>query len=367
MSLILSSKDDFGIEHVTTVFINTRTGLQKYFIYSIVINGSTTHFNVLEDIKYIGIYNYKTNTFNIINIKDEDNIEISFEMKNQIKAVLQEKYVNLLTISNILNATVKFEMLNLFTGHYIDLKATKQQIEFLNSKFKCVNYRISIDYIFQINRNSKVFLFNDAVNILTANTLLLSIFKGDTCVSSIELIPDGSNITINRNTHRDYQNRKFIKLLTSVTIIIARSLNITKIKTITVNPTTSYLMVKYFQATAYISFEDAFEDDGEDDGEDDYEDDITTKLVSYEKHKRYLHKYKRIRTEVKIDDHNIDNAERMFDIIEKEVKCKRLTTPSKKIKNVIVQQNKSIRKIKSASNIKRMTNKQRPNTKFHSI
>jgi hypothetical protein len=56
MSLILSSKDDFGIEHVTTVFINTRTGLQKYFIYSIVINGSTTHFNVLEDIKYIGIY-----------------------------------------------------------------------------------------------------------------------------------------------------------------------------------------------------------------------------------------------------------------------------------------------------------------------
>ena len=83
--------------------------------------------------------------------------------------------------------------------------------------------------------------------------------------------------------------------------------------------------------------------------------------------KRYLQKYKRIRTEVKIDDKNIDNAERMFDIIEKEVKCKRLTTPSKKIENVTVQQNKSIRKIKSASNIKRITNKQRPNTKFHSI
>lgn len=171
---------------------------------------------MLEDTKYIGDYNYKTNTFNIINIKDEDNTEISIKMKKQIQAVLHEKYVNLLTITNILNDTVKFEMFHLFTGHYIDLKSAKQQIEFLNSKFKCVNYSISIDYIFQINKNSKIFLFNDAVNILTANTLLLSIFKGDTCVSSIELIPDGSNTTINRNTHKDYQNRKFIKLLTSV-------------------------------------------------------------------------------------------------------------------------------------------------------
>jgi hypothetical protein len=225
------------------------------------------------------------------------------------------------------------------TFEYIDLTAAKQQITILNLKFKCLNYRISID----------------------TNTLLLCIFKGDTCISSIEVIPIHSGIRINRNTHKEYQNRKFIKLLTSVIIIIARDLypQIEYIKSTAINPTSSYLMVKYFKAKAY-------NDSGEE---------ITPELTEYTDHIEYIKKYERIHTEIEINPENIANAEQMFDIIEKEVKCRRSTTPSKKIENTIVQQNKSIRKIKSTSNItrntvpnvKRKTIKRTPITKYHSI
>jgi hypothetical protein len=318
MSVILYTKEDLGIKHITSVFINTRTGLQKYFIYSIVINGCTTHFNVLEDTKYIGYYNDKTKKCIVINIIDEDFAKITFEIEEIQNILKTHPSPNTNLIFGIINATDNFEYFYNFP-HCVEtivLDSAKEQIAILNSKFKCLNYRISIDYIFQLKENTEIQILDDQIHPLLANTLLLSVFKGNRCISSIEVIlkKNKGTIVIESNTHKEYYQRKFNKLLRSVIIIIATSLypTIKYVYSVAVNPISSYLMVKHFNAKAYIVTENI-------------ERDITTSLTKYTDHIKHFQDYEYILIYVKINDKNIANAERMFDITEKEIKCKRRT------------------------------------------
>lgn len=323
MSVVLHTKQVFNIEHINTIFINTSTGLQKYFIYSILVTPDyPTYFIVLEDTKYIGYYDDTENMFIIINIKDEDEDfkEITTEIQKIeriFKRFSTKQSSNINGIFEIINNTENFEFFEDFphSVRFIQLDAAKEQIAILNSKFKCLNYRISIDYIFQLKENTVIQISDDQNYQQLANTLLLSIFKGDTCISSIEVILNNDKIGIFSNTHKEYQKRKFNKLLRSVIIIIATSLypTIKYVYSVAVNPISSYLMVKHFNAKAYIT--EPFKGRKE----------ITTSLTKYADHKEYFEKYKSIITYVEINAENIDNANRMFDIIDKEIKCKRKT------------------------------------------
>ncbi len=85
------------------------------------------------------------------------------------------------------------------------------------------------------------------------NTLLLCLFNGNNCISSLELDIEpnvNSNIYISSKTNKLYEKRKYNKLLRAIIIIIAKSIDpaIQYIQSAAINPVSAYLMLHSFNA-----------------------------------------------------------------------------------------------------------------------
>lgn len=178
----------------------------------------------------------------------------------------------------------------------------------LNEKMNCIDYRISIDYIFQMENNTEINLyqFNDNA---TSTRLLLCIFNSNNaCISSliIDYYEKIKSVVISSKTKIDYEGKKLNKLLRAICIIIANKLfpEIQYIKSDALNPISAYLMINVFNGRAYKRNGELFNS------------------TSYEEIQRYLDDNSRegIDIMVEINDENIENANNVFDEIIKDEK-----------------------------------------------
>jgi hypothetical protein len=102
----------------------------------------------------------------------------------------------------------------------VDLDKAKKTIDELNTIMECKNFKISINYGFQMEKNTEIatlFAFESA-------QLLLCIFYDNNCVASLAIEYIDGKIIIDSKTKNEYEGKKLNKLLRSVVIIIAKQL-----------------------------------------------------------------------------------------------------------------------------------------------
>ena len=143
---------------------------------------------------------------------------------------------------------------------------------------------------------------------ITSDTLLLCIFVNNVCVSSLTIEYENNAIIYESKTKKEYENNKLNKLLRSVLIIISKQLypDAESVDSDAVNPTSYWLMKKYFNAIARNTSGKAID------------------LKTYEDIKNYMEAkmLNVISSSVDLSEVNIAKAESVFEnIIKDELRC----------------------------------------------
>jgi hypothetical protein len=221
----------------------------------------------------------------------------------------------------------------------------KKILDKLNIALGCIDFKISIDYVFQMDTNTYI-----NIDPFENNTLLLCMFDKNSCISSLRIYYTDytGEIDIASKTSAKYEGNKLNKLnklLRSIIIIISKHLYpFSKyIKSSAINPTSAYLMLEYLNALPVDSSMLP----------------LDIKLNSYDEINKYFIENGGLITKVELTDANIENAQNVFDKTIKEIKCGRDSTiggkkirsrkankkrknPSKKHKNRITYSRKKI-------------------------
>jgi hypothetical protein len=199
-----------------------------------------------------------------------------------------------------------------------DLSNAKRQIEELNVSLKvtCPDFYLCIDYLTSFPENSNIHLFGIISRYLnslyTYSGIVLCLFTGNECVSSIDMSFTRYTLYIDSVTILRYENRKFNKLLRAVAIIISKEINekIDTLISIASNSLSAKIMINSFNAQCY---------------ENENEKPITiSKSTNAHLIPRVL-KIPLLKTYVQLTPENIENAKRVFmEIITTEDRAKRI-------------------------------------------
>ena len=195
-------------------------------------------------------------------------------------------------------------MSNLPPEEEINLVVAKEAINNINKRLEEFNettgckYKLDINYFYQMNENAEITAHHE----LHPKTLLLCAFNNDICVSSIIIDYYAGFITIFSRTKPEYERNKLNKLLTSVLIIMARTIHADAnyILSKAINPARAYVLMKYFNAK------------GRDDG---------IQFSRYKEFSKYIEIHGEFEVTVALNDANIKNARRVFDETIKELTC----------------------------------------------
>ena len=179
----------------------------------------------------------------------------------------------------------------------VDLQPAKHIIAQLNGELQktCPDFYLNIDYITSFPQDSTASLYSDVrLNSYFHPRLVLCLFTGNDCVSSLTLKIKESELTIDSRTNERYLDRKFNTLLRAVAIIISKSLNAgaERLVSSALNIISAILMIKRFNAVSEGGDKDTPEID---------------KII-----KDYFEHHGGMETHVKLNEENIANATTVF-------------------------------------------------------
>jgi hypothetical protein len=238
------------IQEVTTV--NNRK------IYKTNLYGCLKYISLDKSVVYISIK--YGDTIHIFNLKDDGEFS---DIKKQFENNIAEIKNNPNYHANRINSSITYGINNLKwvndlddCSKVINLDAAKEYVNILNKELNttCPNFRINLDYIFDLPEHSIIDTYNILLSNLSdyADSLLLCLFYNNHCVSSLTIKLINNKIFIDSKTNPIYKRRKFNKLLRAVLIIIAKLIdkNIHYVVSEALNPISAYLMINSFNATA---------------------------------------------------------------------------------------------------------------------
>jgi hypothetical protein len=189
-----------------------------------------------------------------------------------------------------------------------NLDTAKAIINDLNTDLHltCPNFSLNIDYVFSLPDPSLVTAYSENIR---ASKLLLCLFIGNNCISSLDLdIGDVRHeISISSRTYKPYEARKFNKLLRSVSIIIAKAIDPTMqfVTSDAINPISAYLMIHSLNAVY----------------KDNQGHPILDKNSTFDEISAEMKKTKDIESSVELNDENIQNAVDVFNDTIGRVNC----------------------------------------------
>lgn len=224
------------------------------------------YMTIPENINYVGIVRFFRETYyfrlDIFNLFDDGNfseLEQHYDMLNKITQK-QLIYLGRKSLSRDLDdvmgylkrAMPNFFLITPLSGMSSckplkDLQPAKEIIDMLNEELeeRCPGFRLNIDYIFNLPNPSFVTLYSGP---FMPKTLLLCLFNGNNCVSSLTLKIENGVIEIDSKTEQRYEGRKFNKLLRAVIILIGSALGAKTVLSSAINPISAYLMKNSFHA-----------------------------------------------------------------------------------------------------------------------
>jgi hypothetical protein len=311
-SVIFSANNVLNIQKLTNV--NGKN------IYQIDMGDCLRYISPENSPVYIGIiYNDILHIFNLIEDGEfPDDFKVLFKNIDEAKVRILSGKLRTADSNRIMTHLLQFfssihdfsYIQNFHCSKLINLEIAKAVINDLNVELNktCPNFKINIDYIFNLAEPSFVTSF------LPHNpyTLLLCLFNDNNCVSSLTIkfdLMDTRKMEFDSRTDIRYEGRKFTKLLISVIIIIAKALDERKqfIKIEAINPIIAYLMIKSFNA---ISTNNAGET-------------ILDKTLSFEDIKSTIEVQpnKSVFSTVDLNDTNIQNAHDVFNSTIESINC----------------------------------------------
>ena len=220
----------------------------------------------------------------------------------------------------------------------LDLSNAQSIVHQLNAALQptCPGFHLHIDYITSFPRDSSVSLYTDLfTNSYFQPQIVLCLFTGNDCVSSIIIKVNKSEISIDSKTNELYENRKFNTLLRAVAIIVSTSLDERAVRLVSSasNVKSALLMIKRFNAVPRNG-------------------DISSKTVIPEKLDKVIKEYFAhmggMETCVELNEENIANATTVFHKTIERMNCGPLKGGKKKhTRKVIKKSNKSNKSNKS--------------------
>ena len=197
---------------------------------------------------------------------------------------------------------------------FISLSTAKSIVLQLNDALQltCPGFYLNIDYITAFPPNSSAALYSGIYsNSYFHPQIVLCLFTGSECVSSITIKIRGNHITIDSKTDERYEGRKFNTLLRAVAIILSKGLNETaeRLTSYAANVVSALLMIKRFNAITE-------------------EGDISKKTISPDKLDKVINDYFSHRgsmeTYVELNDENIAHATDVFHETVQRMNCEPL-------------------------------------------
>jgi hypothetical protein len=201
----------------------------------------------------------------------------------------------------------------------LNLADAKKKLTELNDSLqtKCSNLSLSLDYVYNHKTGSTLKLYHSFNNPGSDGpySLVLCLYKGNHCISSITIKIDGIKLVINSRTHTDYERRKYNILLRSIIIILSEhiSKDIKYIISIAINQVSAYIMMQYFGGKLYNTYGDdenelEFLKFSEERGMPLYEPDTNYKNLF----DLYKYKFKTLTIAVEVNPKNIEKADTKF-------------------------------------------------------
>jgi hypothetical protein len=306
MDIIYSSTTLLNIRQLTVVNGNT--------YYQFEINDSPHFISTMQSTEFIAMKH--AGNIHIFNVKKDR--EFPEEFKDYIGQIAQKlrTYFNERTdvstsfaISDEINrnnphnfAVIRQKMSLRNPPIVVDLQPAKHIIAQLNGELQktCPDFYLNIDYITSFPQDSTASLYSDVMlNSYFQPPLVLCLFTGNDCVSSLTLKIKESELTIDSRTNERYEGRKFNTLLRAVAIMISKSLNAgaERLVSSALNIVSTILMIKRFNAVSEGG-------------------DISSKTVPPEKLDKVIKDYYEHRggmeTHVELNEENIANATTVF-------------------------------------------------------
>jgi len=309
-------KEDVGIELATS--LNSTGGSNN--VYRIKISDCTRYFYLSNYIKYIGYISDQI--FIIVNLQNKELFSEEFKavfsfidrgvvdfLKNPTKS-LQEKLVKKKETTKFFLKIPNFIYFEKFPPDCLDfvtLDAAKNKLNSLNNILKCINFKINIDYVFDMKENTEISAYE-----FNGTTLLLCIFNENNCVSSLVIKYKNREIYFDSKTRENFEGNKLNKLLRATIIIIAKDLfeECVFVTSSAINPTSAYLMINYFNAIPF----------------DENNNPISTPLNDYKKVKEYFVAHDGgLESKTELTEVNVAKAKEVFmGIANFEIKCKKM-------------------------------------------
>lgn len=278
--------------------------LENYTVYIGIIYNDIFHiFNLIEDGVFLDDFKALFKNIDETKIKHlsgklrtPDSIRITTQLLQFFKSIHDFSYIKKNPCQKLINLDVAKGIVNNLN---FELNKT------------CPNFRINIDYIFNLENPSSVVAFSSLAS-QDPYTLLLCLFNGNNCVASLTVkfhFMDARKMDIDSKTDTRYEGRKFNKLLRCVLIIIAKALDERKqfISSEAINPISALLMIKSLNAVSK-------NDSGEIilDKSSSFED-ITSTIEA--------NPNKSVISVVELNDENIQNAQAVFNRTIQEINC----------------------------------------------
>lgn len=297
--------------------IHGLTRVNNQIIYQVNTRDCIRYISIDGNIEYVGfIFNEKLHIFSLVTREIPDEMKrYFFHINEEILNILTNKVNNAKSMIKIINSFKKIPNFvfihkhKLKCIHFRDLTEVKARIKDLNAALHqtCPGFSLNIDYIYRLSNPTIVSVFSVPFD---GNTLLLCLFNGNNCISSLELnINTPNDISISSRTNKLYENRKYNKLLRAIIIIIAKLIDtaIQRINSEAINPVSAYLMLHSFNAI-YINR-------------------VTKKILNkystYEEIEDELNssESRSIVSSIELNDENNANARRVFEEIIENINC----------------------------------------------
>jgi len=215
-------------------------------IFTIEYEGCIRHFPIKDDeLDFQFLYlDYSNNLSGVLikrnnNLKNEYVENIATFIRNNQPIYSKKEFLKQNKIKRLL-------WLSRLCENEINISDTNPKIEELNNllKEKCNNLSISLDYMYNMNGN--VVSYNNKF----INQLILCLNNPiEGCISSIEIKIDDDDLIIKSKTKKEFEGKKYNKLLRAVVIIIAPFLNCNSLISDAINPISAWLLMNSFNAT----------------------------------------------------------------------------------------------------------------------
>jgi hypothetical protein len=240
--LLKGIKDDYNIKLIKKN--------DSYSIYNISYENNCEQYFYVPYNKNFLLYELDKNKYILFNLNNDDDTipDEIYDICNKVVASSSSVYLVISRLKNYENIIINTKKCHKPLYNDYTWQKVQDKMNELNNLItkKCNNLYMKIDYVY--NLPGHIISYSDWTKFLDIDLVLLCLYNENQCVSSIEFDKNGDISQISSKTEKDYEGRKYNKLLRGAAIILAKELGLSKLSSYAINPVSAWLLMSYYNA-----------------------------------------------------------------------------------------------------------------------